>query len=65
MPDFAARVQTLSAEGAEDGRPVGSPGFVAFEVRLGDEIGYAVGEMVNDRDCASATGDGRILPERR
>lgn len=44
MSDFAAEVDALGGEGAENGRPVGCPGLVTFKVGFGNEFGYAGGE---------------------
>ena len=58
LPDLAARVDALRAEGEEDGRPVRRPGFVALEVGLLDQKGGAPREVVDEEDGAHAEGDG-------
>lgn len=62
MPDLAARVDALGGESAENGRPVGCPGLVTFEVGVGNEFGDAGGELVNEGDGFGASVYVDIVP---
>jgi len=63
VADFAAGVDALGGEGAEDGGPVGCPCFVAFEVGFGDEFGDAGGELVDQVDGFGASDYDGVVPD--
>jgi hypothetical protein len=62
VADFTAGVDALGGEGAEDGRPVCGPCFVAFKVGFGDEFGDAEGELVDEGDSFGSSGDDGVVP---
>ncbi len=62
MPDLAAGVDTLAGEAAENGRPVGCPGLVTFEVGVGNEFRDAGGESVDEANGLGASGYNGVIP---
>ena len=62
MPDFAARVDALSGEGAENGGPIRRPCFVVIQMRSRNEFGDALGEFEDDGNGFGTADYAGVVP---